>query len=97
LACAGRETLEDVSDAKKESVLQVTQQAYYDDPAAASAVEYGRVKSRTVTLNGLSTRTDYRYHSGPGRHAAAGDEAVLVTEQTVTGHDHAELARYARS
>ncbi|MHA6161265.1 RHS repeat domain-containing protein [Pseudomonas sichuanensis] len=86
------ETLEDVSDAKKESVLQVTQQAYYDDPAAASAVEYGRVKSRTVTLNGLSTRTDYRYHSGPGRHAAAGDEAVLVTEQTVTGHDHAELA-----
>ncbi|MHA6161268.1 RHS repeat-associated core domain-containing protein [Pseudomonas sichuanensis] len=86
------ETLEDVSDAKKESVLQVTQQAYYDDPATASAVEYGRVKSRTVTLNGLSTRTDYRYHSGPGRHAAAGDEAVLVTEQTVTGHDHAELA-----
>jgi RHS repeat-associated protein len=66
------------------TLLQATEYQYFDAPADGKL--HGRVKEQQVTLNGLATTTTFEYV--PKALGTFRAEPVLVTTQTVTGHDH---------
>jgi YD repeat-containing protein len=66
------------------TLLQATEYQYFDAPADGKL--HGRVKEQKVTLNGLATTTTFEYV--PQALGTFRAEPVLVTTQTVTGHDH---------
>ncbi|QXH55340.1 RHS repeat domain-containing protein [Pseudomonas maumuensis] len=68
------------------TLLQAGDYLYHDEPA--DGLLHGRVKEETLTLNGLATTTTYAY--GVETKGTFLAEPVLVTTQTVTGHDHQE-------
>ncbi|WP_032633216.1 RHS repeat protein [Pseudomonas syringae USA007] len=81
LAAESETLLQQTTDGEKE--LQQTTYTYIEDKPN-DAFQYGRIRRQTVTLEGLSTTTDYRYDllQDPDF-----DQTVQQTVQIVTGFD----------
>jgi len=82
------ETLEEVdAQAQVLQELQSTQYTYFKNQQ--QPLTYGRVEEHTLTMNGLATTTSYTYATRLSTFANDDNkETVLVTTQTVTGHDN---------
>ena len=67
--------------------LQSTQYKYFE--RIEQPLTYGRLEEHTLTMNDLPTKTSYTYATrAPTFATHDNNETVLVTTQTVTGHDN---------